>query len=242
MQTNAVPAAAIFLAPEFERRIAELRAAIGNDRSELETAQKKLAAMSTNRDAITAVGKDTKTEIKNAQAGIQALERRIAVTRSEITQLFRDEYTSFGQLRAETWKTLHTKFVDSTIREIAAAARLLNTQLRAVIALVKSRPSDFSGLLDALKSQADRWNELVRDFAGLVIGGSLAVPESELLRSNVADAFKKVVRDSFGSSSEIAETLAMFAVEPWKQAPPTMAERVEARRKELQRVGEPFNP
>jgi hypothetical protein len=192
--------------------------------------------MVSNKEAILAIGKSPEIEIRNARAGIEALERRIAVARSQVVQLFRDERIALEQLRAETWKTLHTKFVDPTTNEIAAAARLLNTQLREVIALAKSRPAEFAGLLESLKTSADRWNELVRDFGGLGIGGNLAAPDSDL-RPNVAAAFKKVVRDAFGPTSALAEALALFAVEPWKEAQPTLAERMEARMKELQRTG-----
>jgi hypothetical protein len=241
MQANA-QAVAGFPSPEFERRITELRAAIANDRSELETAQKKLGAMAANPSAIVAVGKNPDEEIRNARAGIQALESRIAAARSQIVQLFRDEHRSFDQHRAETWKRLYEDFVKPTSDEILATAQLLNAKLREVVATVKSKPAEFAETLDSFKSQTDRWNSLVRDFGALGIGGNLAVPESDLLRSNVADAIKRVIKDNFGPTSATAEILALSVVTPWKEAPPTLAERIEERRRELQRLGEPYNP
>jgi len=199
--------------------------------------------VASNRDTFVAIGKDAEAEIRNARAGVQALERRIAVARSQVVQLFRDEHAAFNQLKAEKWKTLRTKFVDPTTDEVVAAAQHLNAKMREIVALVKSRPDEFSTILDSFQTSADRWNELVRDFAPLGIGGNLAVAVAECdLRSNVVDALKKVIRDAFGPTSAVAEALALFTVEPWKQAPPTLAERVEARRKEFALVGEPYMP
>jgi hypothetical protein len=241
MQTNAAQAAAKFPSPEFARRIAELRAAIANDREEIGAVEKKLVAMSTNRDAITAVGKNPDEEIRNARAGVKALELRIAAARSEITQLFLDERIALDQLRAETWKTLCTRFVDPMIHKIAAAAQALNAQFREVVALMKSEPAEFSTQLDFFRTSVDEWNKAVANFGNLGIGGNLAMPESDL-RANVVDALKRPVRDNFGPMSAISEALALFAVEPWKEAQPTLAERIEEKRKRLQRAGEPYNP
>jgi chromosome segregation ATPase len=239
MQTNA--AATGFPSPEFERRITELRAAIANDRSEIETAQKKLAAMCNNRDALTAIGKNPDEEIRNARAGTQALEQRIAVVRSQIVQLFQEEHKALEQYRDETWGSVYEGFVKPMSAEILAAAQILNAKMREVVALAKSQPSDFSTLLDSFKTSADKLNERVSAFGDLGIGGNLAMPQADL-RSNAVDAIKRIVKDAFGPTSAIAEVLALFVVQPWKPKQPTLAERLDDRRKEFQRHGEIYNP
>src|SRR6185437_4518780 len=196
MEANAARVAVVFPSPEFERRVTELRAAIANDRSELDTAQKKLAAMIANPGALTAIGRDAAVEIQNARTGIQALERQISVKRSQITQLFRDEHRAIEQHRDETWRTLYEDFVQPTSSEILEMAAVLNTKMRAIVALVKSRPVELSTLLDSFKTSEAKWNQAVRDFGNLGIGGNLAVQSD--LHANVAHALAKVIKENFG--------------------------------------------